>query len=128
MKTQYNGTCKGPDKHTWNIGDEVFYDKATKVICIDSACFTKLREVAQNGGGTAKQSASTRTLEGRTQDAADQLRLLWPMCQKKALEHYFEKPELAKASELNEIDKPKYEKAMILAQVFYKCGSYVWAR
>ena len=123
MESNYDGTCKGPDKHKWNKGDEVFYDKSTKAICIDGKCFQKLKAGGQASPGNI---APTRTLEQRTEDARQQLELLWPMCLTKACTVLGLEPKPIKASELK--NDPEYKDALILAQVFYKGGSMVWAR
>lgn len=89
MKTQYDGTCKGPDKHAWKVGDEVFYDKTTKAICIDSSCFSKLRDAFQTGGNTAKPPTPAATLECKLANlkafidmvkASDIDNECWPAC------------------------------------------------
>jgi len=101
MQSSYDGKCKGDPQHTWNKGDEVFYDKPTKTICIDSKCFQKLKEQAQAGGTGNSQGVSVkkRTIEEKTAEARSQLDLLWSMALNKAINTYHPEVEMAKASE-----------------------------
>lgn len=124
MKSNYDGTCKGPEKHTWKMNDEVFYDKQTKAICIDSKCFQTLRDGTGVNGKAS--TAATRDLETRTKDARDQLELLWPMCLQKAGEYFPQRTETATiAGDSYNIEQRRQQ--FILASVLFKGLSLRWA-
>jgi len=116
MQSKFTGTCKGPDKHTWDVGDEVFYDKDTKAICIDSKCFQALK-----GSGGSKADLSNilprRTPEQKTEDCKSMLEILWPMCFQYA--DTFLKEKRTDSS---------FQDIIIFAEVLYKGGAIAWAR
>jgi len=39
FKSQYEATCKANPDHKWKPGDEVFYDKEKKIICVNEQCY-----------------------------------------------------------------------------------------
>ena len=114
MQSRYSGTCKGPEKHTWEVGTEVFYDKDTKAICIDSNCFSQLKV---GGTKTTQITLSARTLEQKTEDCKSMLEILWPMCFQYS--DTFLKEKRTDSS---------FQDIIIFAEVLYKGGAIAWAR
>jgi hypothetical protein len=127
MQAQYAGTCKGPDKHTWNPGDEVFYDKATKAICSDGKCFQALKAAGGQSGNGKTPTVPVRTVEQKTEDARNQIEILWPMAMSKATILYHPDYTMEKATQLQG-DDPKFDEILHLAVRIFRELSLVWSK
>lgn len=128
MESRYDGTCKGPDKHTWKAGEEVFYDKTTKAICSDGKCFKTLKEGGATEGNGKPPIVQARTNDQRLLDAKTQLENLWTICLNKATTIYHPEYTMEKASEYKADNPDDKRNIMILAQVFFKGLSMGWSR
>lgn len=133
MKSNYAGKCKGMKTeqgiiiHEWKPGDEIFYQKDPKCICINEECFKKQQENASGQTLSNKTVAvPQRDLETRTKDAREQLEMLWPMCLQKACVIYHPDYDIQKASQLQS-DDTHFKDILILAQCLFKGLSYRWA-
>lgn len=127
MQANYAGKCKAhPDEHSWDAGDEVFYDKTTKVICNDGKCFKEQKE-SGGSGGVKTPVVPVRNLETRTKDARDQLEMIWPMCLQKANGFFHPDYDIQKAS-TGVLADPHFKDIIILAQCLFKGLSMGWSR
>ena len=129
LTSQYAGTCKVCNK-TWKVGNEIWYQKDPKAICIDEQCFERQKAGTTTGVQTGVMAAPTvnypqpRTESEKTEDACHMIEILWQLAQKKALE----------VIPLREVQSTEPEEfwhnkdRIILAEVFYKSLTYSWTR
>jgi hypothetical protein len=78
LSSQYEGKCKGYTNdageliiHSWRVGDQIFYQRDPKCICINADCFEKQKQAT--GTTPARQSTDIKAKITRTTDerAAD---------------------------------------------------------
>lgn len=103
LTSQYDGKC--PNGHSWKKGDQIYYSKTPKAICIDQACF----ESQKNPQGTlssATESPKPQNHDKFTQSVINS-NLAWDYAVKKAKEIMYGKVQ-------SERD------LMILTQVLFK--------
>jgi len=73
IQSQYEGKCKGYTNdageltiHSWRVGDQIFYQRDPKCICINADCFEKQQHAA--GTSPAKQTTDMKAKITRTTD------------------------------------------------------------
>ena len=126
LTSQYAGKCKVCGKE-WKVGNEIWYQKDPKAICIDEQCFER-----QKSGTTTLTSPTVnypeptpaRTESEKTEDAKHMIEILWMMAQTKATEVIPMRS--VQSTEPEEFWHNKDR--LILAEVFYKSLTYSWTR
>ncbi len=132
LTSQYDGKCKGfknPDStitiHTWVVGNEIYYQKDPKCICINEACFNQQKGAAGQTPPPAGQtqlptpSVDARTESEKTDDAKHMVEICWTIAHAKALE-------VIPATD-DESDNAVRQR-LIVAQVMFKAATYSWTR
>jgi hypothetical protein len=126
MQSKYSGTCKVDKNHTWDAGDEIFYQAEPKCICSNKACFeaqkakgygNKLESIPMRNSPHEEFSKNPISKEQKVIDAIQMVELLW--C-----------PSLEKSKEVykcqNAAEPQTNKDVMILAQVFFKAMVESW--
>jgi len=129
LTSQYTGKCKVCGKE-WKVGNEIWYQKEPKAICIDEQCFERQKSgtttltppTVNYPPPTGNPPTAARTESERTEDAKHMIEILWQMASAKALEVI---PMTNQADgELFWQNKDR----IILAEVLYKSLTYSWTR
>jgi len=125
LTSQYDGTCKVCNK-TWKVGNQLWYQKDPKAICIDEQCFEAQKAAAgapHPAQGMADARAvqnPTRTESERTEDCKHMIEILWGMAEAKALEVI---PKREAGEQFAD-----HRDRLIFAEVLYKSLTYNWTR
>ena len=133
MKSQWAGKCKGMQTadgqiiHSWNVDDEIFYQKEPKCICINEECFKKQQAAAT--ATTTSSSSSTsppttlppRSESERTDDCSHMLEILWSMAENKS-------KKIVGWEQTGDKSEDFIKQQIILAEVLFKGLVVTWNR
>ncbi len=81
ISSQYEGKCKGIKNddgtltiHNWSVGDQIYYQREPKCICVNQTCFEKQKQAtgstqsASTGSTTDMKAKITRSTSERESD------------------------------------------------------------
>jgi len=135
LTSQWDGKCKGQKTaagtviHEWKVGQQIWYQKEPKCVCVNEDCFEEQKAAAAQphpAQGMADARAANppakyeRTESERTEDCKHMIEILWGMASTKAL--YIIPKQQDEEGFADNRDR------LILAEVLYKSLTYNWTR
>ncbi len=77
ISSQYQGKCKGFKNndgtmtvHNWGVGDQIFYQRDPKCICINESCFNQQQQAT--GGVQSASTGSTTDMKAKITRSTDE--------------------------------------------------------
>lgn len=133
LTSQWDGKCKGQKTaagtviHEWKVGQQIWYQKEPKCVCVNEDCYEEQKAAAGQphpaqaiAGAKSVYATEPRTESERTEDAKHMIEILWGMAKAKALEVI---PISGGGEEFWE-----NRDRLIFAEVLYKSLTYSWTR